>query len=124
MKFFVSLLTVVCAAGAMAQCCGGDAKPQSAQAREAEFMAEANRMALKAEGKEACCQTTSAKKVAKGDKGCCNAKAEPAKFKVFVAGSGYKYFGCEGSAKKGRQELVAKGQKVGKIQKVRSKVAL
>ncbi|HZH97565.1 MAG TPA: hypothetical protein VEX38_01225 [Fimbriimonadaceae bacterium] len=123
MKFLFSLISLVCAAAAMAQCCGGS-KADNPQAREAEFMAEANRMALKAQGKEACCQTDATKSVEKGAKGCCNAKAEPAKFKVFVAGEGYKYFGCEGSAKKGRQELVAKGEKVGRVQKVRTKVSL
>jgi hypothetical protein len=77
----------------------------------------------KTEGtKEACCKSTEAKVVAKGEKGCCNAKGEMAKFKVFVANEGYKFFGCEGSAKKGRAELVAAGKSVGGVQKVKSKV--
>ena len=40
------------------------------------------------------------------------AKDALAKFKVFVSGAGYKFFGCEGSAKKGREELIAKGANV------------
>ena len=52
------------------------------------------------------------------------AKGEAAKFKVFIAGAGYKYFGCEDSAAKGRKELLAKGAKAGKVQKVAGKVAI
>jgi hypothetical protein len=89
-----------------------------------EFMAEAHRMMMAAEGKSACCKSTASKPMAKGDAGCCNAKGEAAKFKIYVAGAGYKYFGCEGSAAKGRKELVSKGQKVGKVQKVTSSVAM
>ncbi|MCW5943928.1 MAG: hypothetical protein KIS66_16990 [Fimbriimonadaceae bacterium] len=88
------------------------------------FLAEAARMAAEAEGKEACCKSTVEKPMAKGDPGCCNAKGAPAKFKVFVAGVGYKYFGCEDSAGKGRSQLLAKGAKVGPVQKVAGKVAI
>src|SRR5687767_8748152 len=73
----------------------------------------------KVDGKEACCKSTEKKPVAKGDKGCCNAKGEVAKFKVYVAFEGYKFFGCEGSAKKGREELAANGYIVGEVQKVK-----
>lgn len=69
-------------------------------------------------GKPACCKSTEAKPMAKGEKGCCNAKGELAKFKVYVVGVGYKFFGCEGSAAKGREEIVAAGQLAGKVQKV------
>jgi hypothetical protein len=88
---------------------------------EKEFMAEAQRMMLASEGVKACCKSTAEKPMAKGDKGCCNAKNETAKFKVFVAGEGYKFFGCKGSAEKGRQELTATGKRVGAVQKVLSK---
>ncbi len=85
---------------------------------EVEFMQEAEKMAGKAEGKESCCKSTPVKVMAKGDKGCCNEKGLAAKFKVFVAGEGYKFFGCEGSAAKGRKELIAKRMKVGSVQQV------
>ncbi len=75
-------------------------------------------MTLKAEGKQACCKSTAAKVVVKGAEGCCNAPGEKMAYKVYVAGAGYKTFGCSGSAAKGRQELVAKGVKVGPVQKI------
>lgn len=72
----------------------------------------------KVNGKTACCKSTAEKPMAKGDKGCCNAKGEAAKFKVWADGK-YSFFGCEGSANKGRLELVAKGaMNVGKPQPV------
>ena len=88
-----------------------------------EFMAEAHRMMMAAEGKkgDACCKSTASKPMMKGDKGCCNEHGQQAKFKVYVAGVGYKYFGCEGSAKKGAAAHSAKGHKVGRVQKVTSK---
>src|SRR5687768_12820457 len=43
------------------------------------------------DGKEACCKSTEAKPVAKGAKGCCSAKGETAKYKVYVAYEGYKF---------------------------------
>ena len=108
-------------AGAMVAAClsfadGGKccAKPQVSA--EQEFMALAQETTLKAEGKKACCKSTAEKPMAKGDKGCCNAEGEKPKFKVYVAGEGYKFFGCEGSAKDGRSALVAKGARVGKVQ--------
>lgn len=131
-KILVLMSMMTLAVAAMADdCCAKEAKAEAkkdacctakkASADEA-FMAEANRMMMAAEGKQECCKSTPAKPVAKGEKGCCNGKGEVAKFKVFVAGEGYKYFGCEGSAGKGRTELMAKGKKVGKIQKVHTKV--
>lgn len=75
-----------------------------------------------AEGKEACCKSTAAKPQAKGEGDCCNAKGQLAKFKVFAEGK-YHFFGCEGSAKKGRADLVAQGYVgVGEVQKVKGKV--
>ncbi|MCB8932650.1 MAG: hypothetical protein M9921_04180 [Fimbriimonadaceae bacterium] len=102
------------------ECC---ASPK-ADDREAAFMAEAHRMMaaaeMKAKGTEECCQSTAEKPMAKGDPGCCNAPGAPAKFKVFVAGQGYKFFGCEDSAGQGRSALLAEGKVVGKVQKVTS----
>lgn len=102
--------------------CGGcgDKKMSAEDA----FMAEAHKMMMQAEGKEACCKSTASHPMKKGDAGCCNAKGAPAKFKVFVAGEGYKYFGCKESAEKGRTALSAKGAKVGKVQIVASKTSI
>jgi hypothetical protein len=105
-------------------CCKDKAAPKTAAQKEKEFLAEAQRMTMAAEGKEACCKSAPEKAVAKSDPGCCNAKTEAAKFKVFVAGEGYKFFGCEGSAKKGRASLVAQGKRAGSIQKVTSKTLI
>lgn len=105
---------------AEASCCSAGKKMSAEDA----FMAEARRMMIAAEGKEECCKSTPAKPTAKGEGDCCNAEGAPAKFKVFVAGQGYKFFGCEGSAGKGRTELLAKGLTVGKVQKVTSKVMI
>jgi hypothetical protein len=77
-----------------------------------------------AAAQEECCKSTEAKPIAKGEPGCCNAKGEVAKFKVFVAGTGYKFFGCKDSASKAREELVAKGLKVGLVQKVTGKARI
>lgn len=99
------------------ECCAS----KQADDREAAFMAEARRMMLAAEkgqGAEECCQSTAEKPMAKGDPGCCNAPGAPAKFKVFIAGEGYKFFGCEDSAGQGREALLAGGKRVGKVQKV------
>lgn len=121
MKAILSLAFAAAAAVSMAQCCAGEKAPQSS---DKEFLAEANRMLVASEGEKACCQTDATKAVAKGDEGCCNAKKEPAKFKVYVAGVGYKYFGCKDSAAQGRKELLAKGARVGDVQKVVSKISM
>lgn len=119
MKILAIACLIVTGAMAMGQdCC----KKQMSQ--EEAFLLEAKKMEMAAEGKKACCQSTAAKVVEKGGQGCCNAKGTPAKFQVLVAGKGYKYFGCEGSAKQGRQELLAKGMKVGKVEKVKGKVLI
>lgn len=121
---------VAVAAASFAQCatkagCGDKKASCSAQvSAEDRFLAEAREMEMKAEGKKACCKSTAAKPIAKGDKGCCNEKGAQAKFKVFVAGHGYKFFGCEGSAKKGRQELVARHTRVGRVQPVVGNAAI
>ncbi len=112
MKIMLSLAFMAVAAASFGQCCG-DKKTSADEA----FMKVAAEMTAKAEGKKACCQSTAAKPVAKGEKGCCNAKEAPKPFKVYVAGEGYKFFGCEGSAGEGRKELMAKGAKVGPVQK-------
>lgn len=138
-----ALLITICAGlisgMAMAQqdCCAdkkAKAEPKSAScgtkmaSQEDAFMAEAKKMSMQAysieKKKDACCQSTQEKVVAKGDEGCCNAKGETAKFKVFVAGVGYKYFGCSESAAKGRKELLAKHAKVGAVQKVSGKISI
>lgn len=99
-----------------------DCCAEKPMASEEAFMAEAKRMMVlaevKASGKAECCQSTPAKPMAKGDEGCCNADGAPAKFKVFVAGEGYKFFGCADSASEGRTALSAEGRKVGPVQKV------
>lgn len=138
MKFTIFAFGFVLASMAFGQDCCKDKKVEAKQdscatksadacstkaSAEDEFMKEAQRMMLEAEGKKACCKSTAAKPIAKGDKGCCNETGQAAKFKVFVAGAGYKFFGCEGSATKGRKELLAKGAKVGNIQKVTAKTS-
>jgi hypothetical protein len=121
MRIFLTAILVAGAALSMAQApCCKDKKPS----QEETFLKMAREMEMTAEGKKACCQTTATKSVEKGDKGCCNAKGEPAKFKVFVTGAGYKFFGCEDSAAQGRKELLAKGSKVGKVEKVSRKASL
>lgn len=136
MKFTVIAFSFVLASMAFGQDCCKDKKVEAKKdacatkssdacgtkaSAEDEFMKEAQKMMLEAEGKKACCKSTASKPLAKGDPGCCNEAGQPAKFKVYVAGVGYKFFGCEGSANKGRKELLAKGAKVGNIQKVTSK---
>lgn len=109
------------AALSMAQCPECKGKPVSP---DEAFLKQAREMEMSAEGKKACCRTTATKSVEKGDAGCCNAKGEAAKFKVFVAGVGYKYYGCADSAKLGRKELLASGAKAGSVQKVRGKISI
>lgn len=116
----LSALTVLAAFASAQDCCS----TKGAAAGDDAFMAEAQRMADAAEGKKACCKSTEAVAVVKGEKGCCNAKGEVAKFKVFVAGKGYQFFGCEASATKGRATLAAKGNAVGQVQKVASTVTM
>lgn len=105
-------------------CCGASKKTTG----EAAFMAEAHRMMMAAEmktkGAEDCCKSTLEKPMAKGDPGCCNAPGEPAKFKVYVSGEGYKFFGCEDSAGQGRSKFLASGKVVGSVQKVTSKAKI
>jgi hypothetical protein len=122
MKVFITSILAAAAALSMAQmpCCQGEKKAT----KEDSFLKMAREMEMSAEGKKACCRTTAEKSVEKGAEGCCNASGEVAKFKVFVAGAGYKYFGCEDSAAKGRHELLAKGARAGKVQKVVGKVAI
>jgi hypothetical protein len=114
MKALLALAFAAVSCAALADDCCSAKKPS---ASEEEFMKVAQEMAMKAEGKMACCKSTAEKAVAKGDEGCCNAPAEPKPFKVFVAGKGYQFFGCKDSAAQGRKDLVAKGVKVGAVQK-------
>ncbi len=76
------------------------------------------RLAAKSEG--ACERSTPTKMVKKGDAGCCNAKGEVAKFKVWN-GMGYEFFGCEDSAAEGRTQLLALGHVAGAVQPVVAK---
>ncbi len=120
MRIFLTVALSVAAAAAMAQapCC--KAKKPS---QEDQFLKIARKMEVAAEGKKACCRTTAEKKIEKGGEGCCNAKGEPAAYKVFVPGVGYKFFGCEDSAAQGRKDLLAKHTKVGKVQKISKKTS-
>ncbi|MBN9501978.1 MAG: hypothetical protein BGO01_10090 [Armatimonadetes bacterium 55-13] len=122
MKLLVTLIVAAASVASFAQCpaCGKEKQPSADEL----FLKQAREMEMAAEGKKACCRTTAEKSVEKGEAGCCNAKGEIAKFKVFVAGSGYKFFGCEDSAAQGRKELMASGVKVGQVQKVLGKVAI
>lgn len=134
--FCISALAVACAFGfaqdKKADCCAAEKmatiKAQTKVEKTDDCCASEKMATTKAQakvnGKDACCKSTEAKPMAKGDKGCCNAKGESAKFKVYVAYEGYKFFGCEGSAKKGRDELVKQGYIVGNVQKVNSKVSM
>jgi hypothetical protein len=107
--------------------CAEQAKAESAaksQAAASQDCCEAE-AAAKAEAKaqDECCKSTEAKPMAKGDPGCCNEKGAPAKFKVYLYG-GYKFFGCEDSAAKAREDMLAKGLKPGPVQKVTSKAKI
>ena len=108
----VLALSLITAAALADDCCA--AKNPSA---EEEFMKIAKTMEINAEGKKACCKSTVEKPMAKGEKDCCNAPEQPKPFKVYVAGKGYTFFGCKDSAAQGRKELMAKGAKVGQVQK-------
>ncbi|MBL8048506.1 MAG: hypothetical protein JNJ45_07485 [Chthonomonas sp.] len=110
MKTLIALVSIVTAGLAIAgqqggACCAGEGK------------------VAKAAKQEACCTSTKAKPVAKMAKGCCNAKGESAKFKVFAGGK-YFFFGCAGSADKGRTDLMAKYLDVSAVQVVTSKVRM
>jgi hypothetical protein len=119
MKVFLSILFALSAGAAIAQCCGEEAASAEKQAK-----IQANIAKVKAQGKEACCKTDDKKAVAKGEAGCCNEKGQLAKFKVWVVNEGYRFFGCEGSANKGREELSTQGYRVGNVQKVLSRVRI
>ncbi len=113
MKNLLVLCLAMVTAAALADDCCSAKKPSA----EEEFMTIAKQMEVSAEGKKACCKSTIEKPMAKGEKGCCNAPEEPKPFKVFVANSGYKFFGCKDSAAQGRKALMASGAKVGQVQK-------
>lgn len=130
MKSLTLLIAVFAASFAFAQCeDGGKGSCCSAKvvakksSGEAEFMAEAQKMAASAEGKKACCKSTAAKPMARGDKGCCNEVGTVAKFKVYADGK-YHFFGCKDSAAEARKELAQKGFAVGNVQKVRSRARI
>lgn len=77
-----------------------------------------------AKDKELCCKSTAANPIAKGSKGCCNAKGALARFKVWADGT-YHFFGCQGSASKARLDLARQGALVvGRVQPVVGRVAM
>ena len=131
MKTLSLILAVFAASFAFAQCedgskgaCCSSAKVIAKKVNgEAEFMAQAQKMMAAAEGKKACCKSTAAKPMARGDKGCCNEVGTVAKFKVYADGK-YHFFGCKDSAAEARKELAAKGFAVGDVQKVRSRARI
>lgn len=105
-------------------CCAELAKAaQDAKPGVAQDCCEAESAKTAALAQEDCCKSTDTKPMKKGDPGCCNEKGALAKFKVYLSG-GYKFFGCEGSAKKAREEMLSKGLKPGPVQKVTSKVKI
>lgn len=131
-RTLVSLCFCAVVASGFAQCCKEakveakvddccSAAGKAFDKKDAEFLKLANQMMAQSEGGEACCKTTAAKVVVKGADECCNSPKADAKFKVFVAGEGYKYFGCKDSAAQGRKDMIAAGHKAGSVQKVRSK---
>lgn len=107
MRNLIAILILAMAATAMAdKTCG--ASPN----------ANKNVVASTKADKVTCYKANAAKQVVKGGKNSCANKGQMAAFKVFVAGNGYKFFGCQDSAAKGRTTLVAQGKKVGGVQKV------
>lgn len=105
-------------------CCKEEAKAVAQVAsKEAKECCKAEAKAV-AQVKEECCTSTEAHPVAKGEDECCNAPGKLAKFKVWADGK-YAFYGCEGSANKGRLALVAKGaMSVGPVQTVVGKVTI
>jgi hypothetical protein len=116
MKCLLVLCTVAIASMALANDCCSKA---GAGADEA-FLREANLMMLRSEGKVACDRTTGSKAIVKGEAGCCEAPGSAKLFKVFVAGK-YEFFSCPDSAGQARKQFVAKGLRVGPVQKVARK---
>lgn len=100
------------------------AHPKVQATAHADECQDCDEMAKTAKAEDECCKSTAAKPMKVGDPGCCNNANEIAKFKLFVVGRGYAYFGCEGSAGKARMALVKKGEFVGSVQKVASKVKI
>ncbi|MBI5706496.1 MAG: hypothetical protein HZC36_05850 [Armatimonadetes bacterium] len=140
-KFLMTLVAAMSlmafAAAQQADCCAE--KAPSPKAKEAKAAQAKSTPKAKAAGDECtdckdaakaqmaddeCCKSTAAKPMKVGDPGCCNNANELAKFKLFVVGKGYAYFGCEDSAGKAREALVKKGEFVGNVQKVASKVKI
>lgn len=140
-KFVMTLVAAASlmafAAAQQADCCAE--KAPSPKAKEAKVAQAKATPKAKAAGDECadckdaakapkaedeCCQSTAAKPMKVGDPGCCNNGNEIAKFKLFVVGRGYAYFGCEDSAGKAREKLVKKGEFVGTVQKVGSKIKI
>lgn len=112
---------------AKSDCCSKVSKAKAivAQADEKDGCCKGEaKTVAKVDEKEDCCKSTEAKVVKKGEGECCNAPGKLAKFKVWADGK-YYYYGCEGSAGKGRVTLAKKGMLlVGKVQPVVGKVQI
>lgn len=97
-----------CAGG----CCGGKAGVKPFNAKDAEFLTQANEMMMASEGKGGACCKAEAKVAHKA--------AKKGTHKLFVAGQ-YEMFCCPKMAGEARSKYAAKGIKVGMVQKVSSK---
>ncbi len=130
MKYVLAIAAMAILAGsafAQGDCCGDKEKGDKSATKSAqnktekaatkshcESMASENAAAEQDE----CCKSTDAKPVKKGEGDCCNAADAPAKFKVYVEGKGYRFFGCEESANKARETYTKDGIMTGAVQKV------
>lgn len=105
-------LTLVLGSAFAQQCCAGggcgksDLKPFNAQ--DAKFLAEAQKMMASAEGMGGSCNKSEHE-----------AKAMKSTHKLYVMGKGYEKFCCAGMASEAREKYLAKGVKVGKVQKIK-----
>lgn len=113
MKILLTIsLTLVLGSAFAQQCCAGggcgsksDLKPFNAQ--DAKFLAEAQKMMASSEVKGSCPMEEK------------DHKAMKSSHKLYVAGKGYEKFCCSGMAAEAREKYLAKGVKVGKVQKIK-----
>ena len=110
-------LTIALTVGAFAQTNEKAKQPKSKQAQMDCCLVE-----KAAKAGDDCCKDMDGKTAMKGDP--CESPNALAKFKVFVVGKGYAYYGCQDMAAKGRSALLAKGEFVGSVQKVGAKVKI
>lgn len=111
-----------CKSKAAAVATTAPAKAEGGACCKSKAAAVATTAPAKAEG-GACCKSTAAKPIAKGAKGCCNEVGALAKFKVFADGK-WMFYGCRGSAEKGRRELLTMAFRVGQVQPVTGQVRI